>query len=260
MNSKYEIDRKRWLTNTTARSALVYRVFGAFLLAAILLTGAKSQLAGAGSEPALFQGLEPAKVAAAVKGNAQALKAFSYQQRMQLQLKGDTKKVTLNQMSYDAYGNEQKTLLSEQPPADAPPSGGRLKQRVVAKKTGEFKQMMQEIAALVKSYTELPPEQLQAALKQGSFSPGEGELAGSVQIQLHNVIQQGDSLTIWIDRTAMLFRRAVIATTYEGNPVTTTANYAMLPTGQVYMAQSILNYPKKEVVVEIDNLNYQRSQ
>jgi hypothetical protein len=34
----------------------------------------------------------------------------------------------------------------------------------------------------------------------------------------------------------------------------------MLPTGQVYMAQSILNYPKKEVVVEIDNLNYQRSQ
>jgi hypothetical protein len=58
----------------------------------------------------------------------------------------------------------------------------------------------------------------------------------------------------------MLFRRAVIATTYEGNPVTTTANYAMLPTGQVYMAQSILNYPKKQVVVEIDNLNYQRSQ
>jgi len=175
-------------------------------------------------------------------------------------LKGETKKVTLNQMSYDMYGNEQKTLLSEQPPADAQPSGGRLKQRVVAKKTGEFKDMMQEIAALVKSYTELPPEQLQAALKQGSFSQGQGDMQGAIQIQMQNVIQQGDSLTIWIDRTAMLFRRAVIATTYEGNPVTATANYAMLPTGQVYMAQTILNYPKKEVVVEIDNSNYQRSQ
>ena len=34
----------------------------------------------------------------------------------------------------------------------------------------------------------------------------------------------------------------------------------MLPSGQVYMAQAILTYPKKEVVVEIDNSNYQRSQ
>jgi hypothetical protein len=42
--------------------------------------------------------------------------------------------------------------------------------------------------------------------------------------------------------------------------VTATANYAALPGGQVYMAQAILNYPKKEVVVEIDSLNYQRSQ
>ena len=61
-------------------------------------------------------------------------------------------------------------------------------------------------------------------------------------------------MTVWIDRSAMLYRRAVIATTYEGNPVTTTANYGMLPGGQVYMAQAILNYPKKEVVVQIEQL------
>ncbi len=260
MNTKCEVNRKFRLRNTTAVTAPVYRLLGAFLLAALLLAGARNQFVSASFEPASPQGMNPQQVAATIKANAQALKTFTYQQRMQLQLKGETKKVTLNQMSYDMYGNEQKTLLSEQPPADAQPSGGRLKQRVVAKKTGEFKDMMQEIAALVKSYTELPPEQLQAALKQGSFSQGQGDMQGAIQIQMQNVIQQGDSLTIWIDRTAMLFRRAVIATTYEGNPVTATANYAMLPTGQVYMAQTILNYPKKEVVVEIDNSNYQRSQ
>jgi hypothetical protein len=204
--------------------------------------------------------MNPEQVAATIKANAQALKAFSYQQRMQLQLKGETKKVTVSQVTYDTYGNQQKTQLSEDPPPGSQPSGGRLKQRVVAKKTGEFKDMMNDIAALVKSYTELPPPQLQASLKQGTFSQGQGDMAGSVQIVMTNVIQSGDSMTIWIDRTAMLFRRVVIATTYEGNPVTTTANYAMLPTGQVYMAQAILNYPKKEVVVEIDNMNYQRSQ
>lgn len=260
MNSKGEINRKLQIKNAISLSALIYRVLGAFLLVALLLAGTSTQFVNAGFEPAFSQGMNPEQVAGAIKANAQALKAFAYQQRMQLQLKGETKKVTLNQMTYDMNGNPQKTLLSEQPPADAQPSGGRLKQRVVAKKTGEFKDMMQEIAALVKSYTELPPEQLQASLKQATFSPGEGDMAGAVQIQMHNVNQQGDSLTIWIDRTAMLFRRAVIATTYEGNPVTTIANYSMLPSGQVYMAQAVLTYPKKEVVVEIDNLNYQRSQ
>ena len=44
------------------------------------------------------------------------------------------------------------------------------------------------------------------------------------------------------------------------NPVNATTNYAMLPSGQVHMAQAILNCPKKEVVVEIDNFNYRRSQ
>jgi len=39
-------------------------------------------------------------------------------------------------------------------------------------------------------------------------------------------------MTSWIDRTAMLYRRASIATTCEGNPVTLLANYALLPSSQ----------------------------
>ena len=263
MNSISKIKPKTSLTRTT--TLLVYGVLGALLLSAVLLVGARSQLVSAVFEPALPQAMNPEQVAATIKANAQALKTFSYQQRMQLQLKGETKKVTLSQISYDMYGNQQKTQLSEDPPPDSSQQssggrGGRLKQKVVEKKTGEFKDMMNDIAALVKSYTELPHEQMQASLKQAAFSPGQGDMTGSVQIVMHNVIQNGDSMTIWIDRTAMLFRRASIATTYEGNPVTLLANYSMLPSGQVYMAQAILNYPKKEVVVEIDNSNYQRSQ
>ena len=229
-----------------------------FFLVGYLWIGCPGQLA------ATPQGMNPQQVAAAIKANAQALKTFNYQQRMQLQLKGETKKVTVNLITPDSFGNQQKTLLSEQPPADSPDSSGggvrgRLKGKVVAKKTGEFKQMMEDIAQLVKSYTELPHEQMQAALQKAMFSPGQGDMAGSVQIQMQNVIQQGDSMTIWIDRQAMLFRRVVIATSYENNPVTVTANYAMLPSGYVYMAQAALNYPKKEVAVQINNSNYQRN-
>lgn len=259
MKSRCPTNSKREVRNRIPISTLSYGALGAFLLTALLLAGGQTQTVSAIFEPALPQGMNPEQVAGTIKANAQALKAFSNQQRMQLQLKGETKKVTLSQVSYDMYGNQQKTQLSEDPPADAPPSGGRLKQRVVEKKKGEFKDMMNDIAALVKTYTELPHDQMQASLKQAAFSPGEGDMAGSVQILMRNVNQNGDSMTIWIDRTAMLFRRATITTTYEKNPVTVIANYAMLPSGQVYMAQAILNYPKKEVVVEINNSSYQRS-
>jgi hypothetical protein len=213
------------------------------LLTVFLFAATISQFVSASLESAAPQGVDPQQVAATIKANAQALRAFSYQQRMQLQLKGETKKVTLNQMSYDINGNLQKTLLSEQPPAGAQPS-----------------EMMEEVSALVRSYTELSPERLQASLKHAAFSAGQGDMDGSVQIVMQNVIQKGDSITIWIDRTTMLYRRALIATTYEGNPVTTTANYATLTSGEGHMAQAILNYAKKEVVVQIDNSNYQRSQ
>ena len=119
---------------------------------------------------------------------------------------------------------------------------------------------MNGISSLIKAYTELPPEQLQAALKGAAFSQGQGDMGGAVQIQMTGVLQPGDSLIIWIDQGAMLFRRIAIATNYEGNPVTATANYSMLQSGQVYMAQAILNCPKKQVVVQIDNANYQRNQ
>lgn len=237
------------------------RILTGLILTAMLLGVTQSQFL-AGASLALPQAMDPAKVAAAIKGNAQALKAFIWQQRLQLQVKGETKKVTLNQMNYDMYGNLQKTLLSEQPAAEESSGGGRggrLKQRIIKKKTGEFKEMMEGIASLVKSYTELPPDQLQAALKQAAVSQGEGDMQGAIKIQMRNVIQQGDSLTLWIDQAAMLFRRIAITTKYEGNPVTATANYDRLQSGQVYMAKAVLNYPKKEVVVEIDNLNYQQS-
>jgi hypothetical protein len=216
-----------------------------------------------------LQGVQPQQVAAAVKANAAALKAFTWQQRMQIQVKGETKKVTLTQMNYDMSGNLQKTQLSEQPAPDSSQqqqsSGGgrlrgRVKEKVVAKKTGEFKEMMQGIGALVKSYTELPHDQLQAALKNAAFSEGQGDMAGTIQIQMNGVLQAGDSLTLWLDRNALLFRRVAIATSYEQKPLTATANYAMLQSHEVYMGQAIVNYPDKQVVLEIDNLNYQRSQ
>ena len=263
---KIKFDCKPKLFGPTRNGGAHLRSSAASLLCLSLLLVNANLASATTSRSSTLQGMDPSQVAAAIKANAQALKAFVWQQRMQLQVKGETKKTTLNQMNYDVNGNLQKTLLSEQPAPDSSPprSGGRLrgrvKQKVVAKKTGEFKDMMEGISSLVKSYTELAPQQLQSALNQAAFSAGQGDMAGSVQIQMTNLLQQGDSLTIWIDQGTLLFRKIAIVSSYDQRPVTATANYAMLPSGQVYMAQAIVSYPGKEVVVEIDNLNYQKAQ
>src|SRR6185503_12159892 len=223
---KIKFDCKPKLFGPTRNGGAHLRSSAASLLCLSLLLVNANLASATTSRSSTLQGMDPSQVSAAIKANAQALKAFVWQQRMQLQLKGETKKTTLHQMNYDFNGNLQKTLISEQPAADAAPQPagpglrGRLKKKVVAKKTGEFKELMEGIASLVKSYTELQPQQLQSALKQAAFSPGQGDMNGSVQIQMTNLLQRGDSLTIWIDQGALLFRKIAIVSSYDQKPVT----------------------------------------
>lgn len=47
------------------------------------------------------------------------------------------------------------------------------------------------------------------------------------------------SVSLRIDEGALLFRKIAIVSAYDQKPVTAAANYSMLPSGQVYMAQAI---------------------
>jgi len=213
------------------------------------------------------QGVDPAKFAEIQKGNSQSLKWYIWKQRLEIQLKGETKKVTLNMVRYDAQGNEQKTPMSEEPQAQQQqqqPSGGkrggRLKAKVVENKKEEFKEMMEGLVGLVKSYAQIPPDKLKAAVATAEKIPGQGEMQGALGLRLANIVQDKDSLTIWFDMGTMLFRRIEIASAYDKKPVTATANYVKIDAGPNYMGQAVLQYPSKEVVVKIDNFDYQPAQ
>lgn len=211
------------------------------------------------------QGVDPTKFAEVQKGNSQALKSYTWKQRFELQMKGETKKVTLNTVRYDAQGNEQKTLLSEAPqaqePQQQPPApgkrGSRVKAKVIENKKEEFKEMMEGLAGLVKSYGQISPDKLKAAIAKAEKIPGQGEMQGASGLKLTNLLQDKDSMTIWIDTQTLLFRRIEIASVYDKKPVSATANYKKIESGPNYMAQAVLQYPSKEVVVKIDNFEYQ---
>jgi len=139
------------------------------------------------------------------KANAQMLRQYTWRSRTEIKLKGESKNVKLEQVRYDANGTLEKTPIGA-PAAAAPQAqgnrggrGGRLKAKVIENKKEEFGELMQGLGQLVASYGHLPPDRLEAFKATATTGRGEGALQGTAQIQGVNVLEQGDSMTIWID-------------------------------------------------------------
>lgn len=212
-----------------------------------------------GSGHCLAQGVDPAKLAAVQKDNAAKLRGYTWKQRIELVLKGESKKTMLNQVRYDVEGKEQKTPIptgETQAAASQGRRGGRLKAKIIENKKEEFQEMMEGLAALVQSYAHIPPDVLKEALSQKKVGPGQGAMQGTAAVQLAGVLETGDSLTVWVDTATLLFRRIEINTSYEKKPVKVVADYSTLPRGPNYMAKANLQYPAKELQLKIDNFEH----
>ena len=213
------------------------------------------------SSAVLAQG--PPPFAESQKANAQALRQYSWKSRTEIKLKGESKNVKLEQVRYDLNGKLQKTPIGGPPPQAAAPAqggrGGRLKKKVIENKKEEFGEMMQGLGQLVASYGQLPPEKLQAFAANATKGRGEGAMQGTAQIQGVNVLQPGDSMTLWIDPASQMMRRVEIKTIYDKKPATLVAEYRSVPNGPTYMARAVLSYPEKNVELTVDNYDYEPS-
>jgi hypothetical protein len=154
-------------------------------------------------------------------------------------------------------GQQQKTQIGGS--QAAPPSGGRLKQHVVEKKTAEFKDYGEQIADLAKQYTQPDPQRLQAALQAGNISlvPGGGE--GEIKLVIKNYVKPGDSLTLVFNRQQKGIQSVQVAS-YLDSPsdaVTIAAQFAKLPDGTNHVASTQINGVSKQLTVVTQNSNYQ---
>src|SRR5438270_13824716 len=84
--------------------------------------------------------------------NKQALAHYTWLEQQTISLKGEVKKTEQFQVRIGPDGQQQKTALNPQAPPE--PRGGRVKRRIVEKKTEEFQAYGQQIAALGKQYAQ----------------------------------------------------------------------------------------------------------
>jgi hypothetical protein len=205
--------------------------------------------------PELQQRLAELKQASAA--NKQRLAHYTWQEQQTTSIKGEVKKQQVFQVRVGPDGQQEKMPIGDSPAA--PPSGGRLKQHVVAKKTAEFKEYGEQIADLAKQYTQPDPAKLQQAFQAGNVSLQSGGGAGIVMLVIKNYIKPNDSVTFTFDRLQKAIQ-SVRVSTYLDDPkdaVTIAAQFSKLPDGTNHVASTQINGESKQLVVVTQNSNYQ---
>jgi hypothetical protein len=222
----------------------------------LLLIGA---ITLAGSVAAIAQNGELQQKLAAVKQtaaqNKQQLRQYQWTETTQLTLKGDAKPPSQKLCQYGPDGQVQKTAIG--PPPEQP-SGGRVKQRVIAKKKAEMTDYMDDVKGLLTMYVPPDAQNMQQAFQAGkvSFNPA----GGLVNLIFTDYAQPGDRMTLTFDPASKKIT-SLSVNTYMGqakDAVTLQVRMASLPDGTSYSQQTVLNASAKQLVVTTTNSNYQR--
>jgi hypothetical protein len=191
------------------------------------------------------------KFAQAQKENARALMQYEWKSRTEIQKDGETKKDQLVLMSYDSSGELQQAVIATTPEPDLPTRG--LRGLIAKNKKKDFMQKIEDLRHLVKSYSELPPDTMQRFMATAKATADKN----LVSLKGYDLLQAGDSMTIWIDVTSKKQRRIEIQTALDGKPVQIVSEFQDIsPSGPTYMARNQVNYSGTSLVIITQNFDY----
>ncbi len=211
--------------------------------------------------PAMAQNQQMVDKLMAIKTAQDANKAklaqYTWTETETISIKGDVKDTKTYQVQM-VNGKAQKTLVNNQKASSGGGREGRVKERVIEKKTEEFQQYGQSISALAKQYTTPNSEALMAAKQAGNISLVPG--SGTVSLVIKNYVKQGDSVTMTISEQTHS-PMSIKVNSYLNDPsdaVTISAQFAKLPDGTNHVASTLINGVSKQLTVNDQNSNYQK--
>lgn len=201
----------------------------------------------------MAQGQQDQKFSHSMKQNALALRQYTWKSQTQIRKDGEVKATKLYSSRYAADGTVVQLLLEEES-AKLPKFGIR---GIVAKnKKEEAEQLIEALQKLAKSYGDLPPAKMQQFLTSAIVSLETSASPPLLRLQSGNVLQPGDSMIVWVDANTRRQRRIEINTSFESQPVRIVTEFRDLPNGPTYMARSVVDYPREELTLTVENFDY----
>ncbi|MBB5342252.1 hypothetical protein [Tunturibacter empetritectus] len=189
--------------------------------------------------------------------NQQRLHRYRWLETTQLTLKGEAKPATQSMCQYGPDGKVEKAPMG--PQQQQAPSGGRFKQRIIAKKKEEMKDYMGQVKILLAMYVPPDPQRMQQAFQEGKVSINPSPDSGIAKIVFKDYAQPGDQMTISFD-TADKKISALNVNTYMDEPkdvVTLAVRFASLPDSTNYVQRSVLDATAKKLQVTTTNSGYE---
>jgi hypothetical protein len=216
---------------------------------AILISSANAQ------NPELQQ--QVSTVQQSMANNKQALASYTWNEQVTISLKGEEKK---QEHFLVRLGPDLKPVKTSLDPPPDPPSGGRLKRHVVAKKTEEYKEYADQMKSLAQQYVPPDTDLLEQARAQGNITLGQVSGApNQIQLIIHNYLKPGDSMTLVFDKAQKGLVGLQIAS-YLDDPkdaVNLTVQFSRLPDGTNHVSNLVIDGASKQLNIAIQNANYQ---
>jgi len=185
------------------------------------------------------------------------LKQYEWVETTVVSLKGEEKSRKINRCYYGADGGVTKVPLSTPPP---PQKKRGLRGRIVANKTEELTDYMQQAVALVKSYVPPNPTLIQAAKDAGKVSVDIIQPGKRARLNFRDYLKPGDNLAVELDLTNNRLLGLTVKTYLENakDAVSLDARMASLNDGTSYADSITLNATKRKVAVVVDNSGYRK--
>jgi hypothetical protein len=189
--------------------------------------------------------------------NKQQLAQYNWTETETIAIKGNVKDTKTYQVQM-VNGQQQKTEINDQKAQSGGGREGRVKQRIVEKKTGEYQEYGQSIGALAKQYTTPNPDRLMQAKQQGNVSLAPG--SGTIALVIKSFVKPGDQVTFTIGEQTKS-PVSVEINTYLSDPsdkVMISAQFAELPDGTNHVTSMTINGEQKHLTITEQNSNYQK--
>lgn len=200
----------------------------------------------------LTQAQQDQKFAQAMKQNAHALRQYTWKSRTEIRKEGAVKSTKLFMNRYAADGTQVQILLEEDS-AKLPKFG--LRGMIAKKKKEEAGKLIEALQKLAKSYGELPPEKMQEFMSKATVRLEQNTL----RLEATDILQANDSMIIWLDASTRRQRRIEINSSYDAKPVQIVSEFKDLPAGPTYMARSVVDYPREELTLTVENFDHQHN-
>ena len=182
--------------------------------------------------------------------NAMAMQRYSWNERIDVQQGGQQKDLRIEVCTFFG-GQKQCTVQNDQ---HAPLPGGFFRRNAAENKIKDFETYIKGLKALIDQYT-LPTAGaiLNFLTTAQTMGPGpEGYLTTSGG----NVVQPGDTLTIWTNAATRQPARMSINTVYQGQAVQVSATFKTLPAGLNYMNYATVDVPARQLQLAVQNFDF----